>query len=197
MASNKGSNNHIKFAHFVHPRLANSRGLCEALASKTLIKARVMEEAKKQLEESAQRIADLLPGHLKANKASLSVKFPHGAIRTLKEVKPRWPYLTGERARIVACTIQLCDKNWWHLNTWEVGLTCGTMWVWHCTIPVIAVIETLMYEYGVQTGIVKELLRPLFGMSCTSLEGFEMAFTCICRMRFRCTTENLNATMTR
>jgi len=122
--------------------------------SQALIRARVMEEAKKQLEESAQRIADLLPGHLRTNKVALSVKFPRGVIRTIKDLKPRWPYLTGERARIVACTIQLCDKNRWHLNTWEVGLTCGTMWVWHCTIPVIAVIETLMYEYGVQKKIV-------------------------------------------
>lgn len=118
-----------------------------------------MEEEKKQLEESAQQVADLLPSHLEKKKESLFVKFPRGVIRTLKELKPRWPYLTDERARTVACTIQLCDKNRWHLNTWEVGLTCGTMWVWHCTVPVIAVIETLLYEYGVQKKLVADTAK--------------------------------------
>lgn len=115
-----------------------------------------MEEAKKQLEKSAQEIADGLPDHIKTSGKSIGVPFPRRVIRTLKELKPRWPYLTNQRARTVACTIQLCDLNRWHLNTWEVGLTCGSMWVWHCTVPVIAVIETLLYEYGTQKSIVAE-----------------------------------------
>lgn len=114
-----------------------------------------MEEAKKNLEESAQVIANKLPAHIKKNEKSLGVQFPRKVIRTLKELKPRWPYLSDQRARTVACTIQLCDLNRWHLNTWNVGLTCGSMWLWHCTVPVIAVIETLLYEYGVQKRIVK------------------------------------------
>lgn len=113
-----------------------------------------MEEYKKQFEESAQKVAELLPAYIKENKTSLGVKFPRGVIRSINELKPRWPYLSDKRARTVACTIQLCDKNRFHLNTWSVGLTCGTMWVWHCTVPVIAVIETLLYEYGVQTTLV-------------------------------------------
>lgn len=115
-----------------------------------------MEEARIQLEESAQAIADKLPQHIKRNGRSIGVPFPRRVIRTLKELKPRWPYLTGQRARTVACTIQLCDLNRWHLNTWEIGLTCGSMWVWHCTVPVIAVIETLLYEYGTQKKLVAE-----------------------------------------
>jgi len=30
------------------------------------------------------------------------------------------------------------------------------MWAWHCTLPVIAVIETLMYEFGLQNELVNE-----------------------------------------
>ena len=114
------------------------------------------EQARAALAEAAQGVADLLPEHIEAEGSSLGVQFPYGVIRPLKEHADRWPYLTEERRRTVACTIQLCDMNRWHLNTWKLGLTAGSMWAWHCTLPVIAVIETLMYEFGLQNELVNE-----------------------------------------
>jgi len=115
-----------------------------------------MEDARYELQESAQKVADKLPEYIKGKESCVGVKFPRRVIRPLNQLIPRWPYLSRSRARTVACTIQLCDFNRWHLNTWDVGLTCGTMWVWHCTIPVVAVIETLMYEFGVQEKLIRE-----------------------------------------
>lgn len=106
--------------------------------------------------ESAQFIADTLPKHLKKDKEGLRASFPRKVIRPLKEHYDRWPYLSRKRKRTVACTIQLCDVNRWHLNVWDIGLTAGTMWMWHCTLPVIAVIETLSYEFGRQYNLVCE-----------------------------------------
>ena len=105
---------------------------------------------------SAQVIANLLPEHLKHNKECLRIQFPWGVIRPLKSHYTRWPYLSENRKRTVACTIQLCDVNRFHLNVWKIGLTAGTMWEWHCTVPVIAVIETLAYEFGRQFGFINE-----------------------------------------
>lgn len=83
---------------------------------------------------------------LKNDAQRLKVPFPRGWIRTLAELKPRWPYLSNPRARTVACAIQLCDVNRLFLSVFEVSLTAGAMWEWHVTVPVIAVIETLCYE---------------------------------------------------
>jgi len=52
----------------------------------------------------------------------------------------------------MACVIQLCDINRWNLNVWRIGLTAGNLWEWHSTIPVIALIETLLIEYYYQNG---------------------------------------------
>lgn len=115
-----------------------------------------LKEAKAQFSEAAQTIARLLPKHLEQNKACLAIQFPWGVIRPLSNCYGRWPYLSQERKRTVACVIQLCDLNAYHLNVWRVGLTAGTMWEWHCTLPVIAVIETLSYEFGLQHNLVKD-----------------------------------------
>jgi len=98
-----------------------------------------------QLAESAQALAQ----HLQEVAKPLGVAFPRRVIRPLHESQQRWPYLRGNVSRTLACAIQLCDINRWQLNTWQIGLTAGTMWEWHCTVPVIAVIEALLIEYGV------------------------------------------------
>lgn len=115
-----------------------------------------LRKAVTNLADAAQEVADRLPEHIKTKQESLGVKFPWGVIRPLKDHYARWPYLSQKRKRTVACTIQLCDVNRWHLNVWSLGLTAGTMWIWYCTIPVIAVIETLAYEYGRQFNLVSE-----------------------------------------
>lgn len=106
--------------------------------------------------ESAQVIADALPEHLKRNQECLRIQFPWKVIRPLKSHYTRWPYLTESRKRTVACTIQLCDVNQYHLNIWKIGLTAGTMWEWHCTVPVVAVIETLAYAFGQQFDLIQD-----------------------------------------
>ncbi len=102
-------------------------------------------------EEAAQEIADFLRQHYPNNKP-LKAKFPWKYIRPLSAHDARWPYLSRARRRTVACAIQLCDVNRFHLNVWDVSLTAGTMWQWHCSLPVVAVIEALLYEVGVQEG---------------------------------------------
>ena len=84
--------------------------------------------------------------HFNDNGDHLEVGFPTGWIRPLAPLKKRWPYLSANRARTVACAIQLCDVNRFMLNTFRVSLTAGAMWEWHVTVPVVAVIETLCYE---------------------------------------------------
>lgn len=114
-----------------------------------------MEEAKKAFENAAQ----VLTEHLKAKEGKVGARFPRGFIRPLNAHISRWPYLSDDRQRTVACVIQLCDINRWNLNIWDIGLTAGTVWEWHCSLPVIAVIETLIYEFGVQMGFFKEGTR--------------------------------------
>lgn len=120
------------------------------------------EELTKAVEvfaESSQTIADALPEHIEKHKECLRIQFPWRVIRPLKSHYTRWPYLSKDRKRTVACTIQLCDVNQYHLNVWKIGLTAGTMWEWHCTVPVIAVIETLGYEFGQQFELVSETAK--------------------------------------
>lgn len=122
------------------------------------------------LADAAQVISDKLPKHLEDHQESLGIDFPRGVIRPLRNHYHRWPYLCGDRKRTVACTIQLCDVNRWHLNVWSLGLPAGTMWVWHCTVPVIAVIETLAYEFSRQSDLVKVWLSllPFFALKFSS-----------------------------
>jgi len=106
----------------------------------------------KQFRQLAKELGD----HAKDRKSRIKVRFPWGVIRRLDDLSERWPYLDPPRRRTVACMIQLCDVNRWHLNVWDIGLTAGSLWEWHCTIPVIAVIECLEHEYGVQEGWISE-----------------------------------------
>ena len=108
-------------------------------------------EKKASFEAFAQEAANFLIEHYPKNEP-IKAQFPRGVIRSLASHYPRWPYLSQARKRTVACVIQLCDVNRFHLNTWRLSLTAGTMWQWHCTMPVIAVIETLLYEVGIQEG---------------------------------------------
>ena len=107
------------------------------------------------LREAVQAIANELDEYIESNQECLNVPFPTGIIRSISELTTRWPYLNRSSARTVACTIQLCDVNRFFMNTWKISLTAGAMWEWHCAIPVLAVIETLLYEYGTQNGIVR------------------------------------------
>jgi len=100
--------------------------------------------------EEFQNLASDLAQYVKETGTPIHAKFPRGVIRTLTVLKPRWPYLEESRKRTVGCAIQLCDVNQWHMNTWSIGLTAGTLSVWQATLPVIAVIETLLREYGLQ-----------------------------------------------
>lgn len=93
-------------------------------------------------------VATELTRRSKEERAPCFVKFPRGQIRTIQSLKARWPYLSSQLQRTLACNIQLCDINQWQLNTWKIGLTAGTMWEWQCTLPVISTIEALMFGYG-------------------------------------------------
>src|ERR1700730_11660109 len=80
--------------------------------------------------------------------ARLRVPFPRGYIRPIRETKKRWPYVDDAIARTLACTIQLVDVARWHLNVWDVGLTAGTEWEGHSTVPIVCVIETLLCQFA-------------------------------------------------
>jgi len=83
-------------------------------------------------------------------KKPIKADFPRRYIRTISSCYGRYPYISNSRRRTLACVLQLCDINRWNLNMWRIGLTAGTVWEWHCTIPVICVIETLTHEFTVQ-----------------------------------------------
>jgi hypothetical protein len=106
---------------------------------------------KQQFEQLAQQLTH----EWTTSKKPVKAQFPTGFIRRFSEVSGRWPYLSPERARTVCCVIQLCDVNRWNLNMWRIGLTAGTVWEWHATIPIIAVIETLCREYALHRKWVK------------------------------------------
>lgn len=84
------------------------------------------------------------------------IPFPRGYIRRIEDLRPRWPYLTSDHQRNMACVCQLCDINRWHLNTWKISLTAGTMWEWQAALPVIAMMEHLIHGFGIRTGIFSE-----------------------------------------
>ena len=109
-------------------------------------------ETRRAFEEAA----DQLTTEWQKTKKPVKASFPKGYIRKLGDLKDRWPYLKRERQRTVACVIQLCDINRWNLNIWEIGLTAGTLSEWHHTLPVIAVVETIIRELALQQGWVKE-----------------------------------------
>ena len=106
---------------------------------------------KAAFESAAQDAANFLVKHYPKN-PPIKARFPLGFIRSLASRYQRWPYLSQSRKRTVACVIQLCDVNRFHLNTRSLSLTAGTMWQWYCIMPVVAVIETLLHKVGVQEG---------------------------------------------
>jgi hypothetical protein len=106
--------------------------------------------------ERFEKLAVQLTDEWQRNGRPIKAQFPIGIIRRIGQLRERWPYLDIERARTVACVIQLCDINRWNLNIWKIELTAGTIWEWHCTLPVIAVIETLCREFALQRGYIKQ-----------------------------------------
>lgn len=111
-----------------------------------------MNSLKEDLAKQAQRTAN----HIKRSKTPVLADFPRGIIRTFSELQERWPYLEENRQKVVASTIQLTDINEFYLSAFHVGLYAGEMYRWHCTLPLIAAIETIMYEYGVKSKIISE-----------------------------------------
>ena len=97
-----------------------------------------------------ESLASTLTQHVKETGKPLRAKFPTGVIRRIADLEGRWPFLDADRRRTVACTIQLLDVVSWNLNHWKIGLTAGTMWEWHCTLPIVAVVETILREYALQ-----------------------------------------------
>jgi hypothetical protein len=108
-----------------------------------------------KLREEFEAIAQELSKRIKTQSKPIKADFPRGWIRTLSEVRMRWPYLHSNRQRTLACVVQLCDVNRLNLNIWKIGLTAGCLVEWHSTIPVIALIEALLVEYGQQERIFK------------------------------------------
>lgn len=86
----------------------------------------------------------------------LSAQFPYGQIRRISEIEQRWMYLPRIERRKLACIIQLCDVNSWFLNTWKISLTAGSEFEWQCTLPIISVMEMLLYAYGREVGYLKK-----------------------------------------
>lgn len=117
-----------------------------------------MQETKptSKLREEFEAIAQELSNRIKTQKKPIKADFPRGWIRTLNEVKKRWPYLNLEHQRTLACVVQLCDVNRWNLNVWKIELTAGCLVEWHSTIPIISLIEALLVGYGCQEGIIKK-----------------------------------------
>lgn len=97
-----------------------------------------------------EELASQLTTAWKEAKKPIKADFPRGYIRTISSCHKRYPYISSARRRTLACVLQLCDINRWNLNVWSIGLTAGTVWEWHCTIPIICVIETLSHEFTVQ-----------------------------------------------
>jgi len=113
---------------------------------------------KAQLEVLTQEAADFIFEHY-PHVRPVKADFPRGVIRSLASQNKRWPYLTRARQRNVSCVIQLCDINRFHTNAWNVILSGGTMWDWQSSLPVIAVIETLLHEVCSQEGWFKGDIR--------------------------------------
>ena len=165
---------------------------------------------KAAFESAAQDAANFLVKHYPKN-PPIKARFPLGFIRSLASHYQRWPYLSQSRKRTVACVIQLCDVNRFHLNTWSLSLTAGTMWQWYCIMPVVAVIETLLHKVGVQEGgsprtrssrgrLIQRTPRAFTSKQCvTSFMNYEITetkFTYILRtIRLRCAMANRQNTI--
>jgi hypothetical protein len=92
----------------------------------------------------------------------IRAQFPTGYVRKLDDlVTRRWPYLSAEARHKLASIMQLCDVNRWNLNVWDIGADVGSVWEWHCTIPIISVIEALAREYAKIEGWVTGEVRFL------------------------------------
>jgi hypothetical protein len=104
------------------------------------------------LKQMLQKLSQELAHRHAESQLQLRVEFPRGCIRSIGELRARWPYVSSDTRRTLACFVQLSDINRWSLNTWEIGLTAGTMWVWQCCLPVVAIVETLLLHYGIRFG---------------------------------------------
>lgn len=114
------------------------------------------DKTTEELVQLMGEVAQELTKRVKGNPGLLNVPFPRGHIRALNTFRNRWPYLPEHRVRTLSCILQLCDVNQWHLNTWKVSLTAGSVWEWQCSLPVVAVMETIINGFGVRCGIFNE-----------------------------------------
>ena len=94
-----------------------------------------------------QEAADTLTTAWTETNKPVKARFPRGYIRRYDDLRPRWPYLDDDHKTLLCQMVQLCDVNRWNLYIWDLSGTAGAAYVWHSTIPVIAVIEVLCREF--------------------------------------------------
>ena len=92
----------------------------------------------------------------------VKAKFPRGYTRKYADIRPRWPYLDDAHKTLLCQMIQLCDVNRWNLHVWDLAGTAGGAFVWHATVPVIAVIEVLCREFVAAKGFTLRSKRKIF-----------------------------------
>lgn len=108
-----------------------------------------------ELKSTFEKCATEWSSRLQAQPRMLNAQFPYGQIRRIAEIEQRWSYLSKDDRRKLSCVIQLCEVNSWFLNTWKITLTAGSEFEWQCTLPLISVMEMLLYAYGRQLGYLK------------------------------------------
>ena len=77
---------------------------------------------------------------------SVEAWLPSGRIQSIDEIAERWPFIPKYRIKHYASVVQLCDVIEWFNSIYSVQLTAGEMWAWHSTVPVVALMEGLLYE---------------------------------------------------
>ncbi|WP_406828145.1 hypothetical protein [Microbulbifer sp. ARAS458-1] len=97
--------------------------------------------------EQFERNAEALTQGWRETGKSVNAMFPQGYIRKFSELRPRWPYLDSGHKTLVCQISQVCDVNAWNLHVWNLLGTAGAAYVWHCTLPLIAIIEVLCREF--------------------------------------------------
>lgn len=101
-----------------------------------------------KVREEFQNLAMTLTEAWQETGKAVNARFPRGYIRTYGELRPRWPYLDDAHKTLLCQMVQLCDVNRWNLYLWDLSGTAGAAYVWHSTIPVVAVTEVLCREFA-------------------------------------------------
>ena len=102
----------------------------------------------RKVRDEFQNHAKTLTDAWQSTGKAVNARFPRGYIRTYGELRPRWPYLDEAHQTLLCQMVQLSDVNRWNLHLWDLSGTAGAAYVWHATIPVIAVMEVLCREFA-------------------------------------------------